>query len=62
VKAACYQIITINLYKLGTYGILGRCVLEHEIHIILLEAHEGVGGGHFIGKETNQKILHAGLW
>jgi hypothetical protein len=29
--------------------------------MILLEAHEGVAIGHCAGKETTQKILHAGL-
>jgi hypothetical protein len=35
VKAAYYQLIAMNLYKMGAYGILRRSVLEHERHIIL---------------------------
>jgi hypothetical protein len=30
--------------------------------MILSEAHEGVAGGHYAGKETTQKILRVGLW
>jgi hypothetical protein len=26
------------------------------------EAHEGVTGGHYVGKETTQNIFHAVLW
>jgi hypothetical protein len=57
VKATDYQLIAGNLYKLGTDGILRRCVLEHERHMILSEAHEGVVGGHYAGKVTTQNIL-----
>jgi hypothetical protein len=30
--------------------------------LILVESHEGIAGGHYIGKETMQKVLGAGLW
>jgi hypothetical protein len=30
--------------------------------MILAEAHEGIAGGHYLGKETAQKVLRAGLW
>jgi hypothetical protein len=30
--------------------------------MILSEAHEGVAGGHYIGKATTHNILCAGLW
>jgi hypothetical protein len=30
--------------------------------MILAEVHEGIAGGHYAGKETTQKILHAGIW
>jgi len=59
VKEADYQLIAGNLYKLGIDGILRRCVLEHERQMIFSEAHEGVVGGHYVGKTKNQKILHA---
>jgi hypothetical protein len=62
VKAVDYQLIIGNLYKLGVDGILRHCVLEHERPMILAEAHDGIAGGHYAGKETTQKILHAGIW
>jgi hypothetical protein len=62
VKAVDYQLIAGNIYKLGIDGILRRCVLEHEIPMILVEVHDGIAGGHYVGKETTQKILHTGLW
>jgi hypothetical protein len=30
--------------------------------MVLAEAHEGIVGGHYAGKDTMQKVLHAGLW
>jgi hypothetical protein len=62
VKETDYHLIAGNLYKLGTDGILRRCVLEHERPMILSEAHEGVVGGHYAGKVMTQNILHIGLW
>jgi hypothetical protein len=59
VKETNYHLIAGNLYKLGVDGILRRCVLEHERQMIFSEAHEGVVGGHYVGKTKNQKILHA---
>jgi hypothetical protein len=47
---------------MGTYKIMRRCVLEHERHRNLAEAHEGIVGGHYAGKYTTQKVLRAGLW
>ena len=41
---------------------LRRYALEHERHAILAEAHDGVAGGHYSGKEMMQKILRVGLW
>jgi hypothetical protein len=37
-------------------------MLEHERHMILTKAHEGIAGGHYGGKTTAQKILCTGLW
>jgi hypothetical protein len=62
VRVANYQLITGHLYKLGVDNILRRCVMEHERPIILVEAHEGIVGGHYVGKATTQKIFHIGLW
>ena len=39
-----------------------KYVLEHERHDILAEAHDGVAGGHYTGKEMTQKTLRVGLW
>jgi hypothetical protein len=62
VKVVDYQLIAGSLYKLGTDGILRRCVVEHERPTILVEAHDGIAGGHYAGKSTAQKVLHIGLW
>jgi len=53
VKETKYQLIAGNLYKLGTDGILQRCVLENERNMVLPEAHERVAGVHYAGKETS---------
>jgi hypothetical protein len=61
-KAVDYQLIVGNLYKLGADKILRRCVLEHERLMILAEAHDGIAGGHYVGKAIAQNILCAWLW
>jgi hypothetical protein len=33
--------------------------MEHERPIILAEAHEGIVGGHYVGKDIAQKVLRA---
>jgi hypothetical protein len=30
--------------------------------LILIEAHEGIAGGHYARKETAQKVIRVGLW
>jgi len=62
VRAADYQLIAGHLYKMGADNILRRCVLEHERPRILVEAHEGIDGGHYARKYTMQKVFQAGLW
>jgi hypothetical protein len=47
---------------MGADTIFRRCVLEHERPRILVEAHEGIAGGHYAGKDIAQKVLHARLW
>jgi hypothetical protein len=47
---------------MGTDSILRRYVLEHERPRILVESHKGILGGHYAGKATMQKVLHAELW
>jgi ABC-type antimicrobial peptide transport system ATPase subunit len=61
VKATNYQSIAGNLYKLGADRIL-RCVLEHEMPMILSEAHEAIARGHYVGRAITQKKLCAGIW
>jgi hypothetical protein len=39
VRATDYQLIAGNLYKLGVDNVLRRCVMEHEMPIILAEEH-----------------------
>jgi hypothetical protein len=51
VKATNYKLIARNLYKMGADGILRYCVLEHERPMILEEAHDGIFGGHYAGRE-----------
>jgi hypothetical protein len=47
---------------MGAEIFLRRCVLEHERPRIIVEAHEGITGGHYAGKATTQKVLRIGLW
>jgi hypothetical protein len=47
---------------MGADSILCRYVLEHERPRVLIEAHEGIVGGHYTEKYTVHKILRAGLW
>ena len=60
VRVIDYTLIVGHLYKLGTDEILRRCVFNHERHWVMSEAHTGVVGGHYAGKETMCKILQAG--
>jgi len=62
VKETYYHLIVGNLYKFDADGILRRCVLEHERPIILIEAREGIAGGHYTGKATGHNIFFIGLW
>lgn len=51
-----------HLYKIGMSEMLRRSVPEIECKSILVEAHGGVVGGHYVGKATMKNILHIGLW
>jgi hypothetical protein len=62
VHAAEFSLIAGQLYKMGPNEILRRCIMEAERPMILTEAHEGIAGRHYAGKETTQKVLRAGLW
>jgi hypothetical protein len=35
--------------------------MEAEGPLILVESHEGIAGGHYVGKEIVQKVLRVGL-
>jgi hypothetical protein len=37
-------------------------VLENERPRVLSEAHEGIAGVNYAGKDTTQKVLRAGIW
>jgi hypothetical protein len=41
---------------------LQRYVLEHERPRFLTKSHDKIVGGHYAGKATVHKLLHAGLW
>jgi hypothetical protein len=62
VCTAYFSLIARQLYKMGPDEILRRCVMEAERPLILVEVHEGIVGGHYVGKATMQKVLRAGLW
>jgi hypothetical protein len=51
VHASDFQLIDGKLYKMGPDEILRRCVMEAERPLILEEAHEGIAGGHYVGKK-----------
>jgi hypothetical protein len=49
VKVVDYKLIAGSLSKLGTYGILRWCVVEHEKSLIIAKANEGISIGHYEG-------------
>jgi hypothetical protein len=57
VCAANFSLIVGHLYKMGPDEILRRCVTEAKRPLILAESHEGIAGGHSVGKATGQKVL-----
>jgi hypothetical protein len=62
VRTVDFSLITGQLYKLGPDEILRRCVMDIERPLILVEAHEDIAGGNYVGRATAQKVLRAGLW
>jgi transposase InsO family protein len=62
VRAPDFSLIAKQIYNMGLDEILRRCVMEAERPLILVEAHEGITGGHYTRKETTQNILRVGLW
>ena len=61
-KADDYTLIVGHLYKLGADEILCHYVFYYERPWVMIQAHVGVAGAHYVGKETMRKILQAGLW
>ena len=62
VNSTNFAIITNKLYRRGVDGILRRCVDYTEVLAILEACHDSACGGHFLGRLTGQKILHAGYY
>lgn len=62
VRTIGFTIIVGHLYKMGLDEILQQYVHDFEYNSILVEAHGGAAGGHFLGKVTSQKIFRARLW
>ena len=60
-KAADYTLIAGQLYKLGPYEIMHRCIFDHERQWVMAKVHAGVSGGHYVRKEMVRNILQAGL-
>jgi len=52
VRATVFFVIAGHLYNMGTDEILPRYVPEFEHASILTEAHGGVAGVHYAGRET----------
>ena len=50
VRVVDFSLIAGQLYKMGPNEILRRCVMEAERPLVLVEAHEGIAGGHYAGK------------
>jgi hypothetical protein len=57
-----FSLIVEQLYKMGPNEISRRCVMEVGRPLILAESHEGIVGGHYVGKEEMHKVLTTGLW
>jgi hypothetical protein len=62
VHATDFSLIDGQIYKMGPDEILRRCVMEVERPLMLVEAHEGITGRNYVGKDTTHKVLRAGLW
>jgi len=52
-----YQLITRQLYIWGKDDVIRRCVLLHEVGDLLIQAHDGITGGHFASEMTTRKVL-----
>ena len=61
-RAANFQLIVVQLYKMGSNEILCRYFLPHEHDRILAEVHDRVARGDYGGRTNSTNILRAGLW
>jgi hypothetical protein len=57
VRVVYFSLIDGQLYKMGPDEILRRCVMEADIPLILTEAHEGIMGGNYAGKQQRKRFL-----
>jgi hypothetical protein len=57
VRVVDYKLIAGHLYKMGADSTLRRCVMEHERPRILVEAQEGIAGGHYVGKGIMHRTM-----
>jgi hypothetical protein len=57
VHTAEFSLIAGQLYKMGLDEILRRFVMEVERSLILVEAHEGIAGGHYARTEQHRRFL-----
>jgi hypothetical protein len=61
-QSANYSWVSHDLFHIGPYLIIRRCVREDEIPEILRSCHDGPCGGHFSDKHTTYKVLHLGYY
>lgn len=61
-QAIKYGIVKCKLYRKNLDCILLKCVDENQADNLLKEMHEGLCGGHYMGKTSAQKILRIGFW
>ncbi|MCH80681.1 hypothetical protein A2U01_0001453 [Trifolium medium] len=50
------------LFKMGSDGLIRRCVADDEIHSIMWHCHNSPCGGHHSGLRTASKILQCGFY
>ena len=61
-ECAGHQLIAGQLYKRSKDDILRRCPREDETLHIMEEAHQRVGGGHFVADIMARKIMLTSYW
>ncbi|CAL1400801.1 unnamed protein product [Linum trigynum] len=50
------------LFRIGSDGIIHRCVPITEAHNIIHHCHSGQAGGHYSGNRTTRKVLESGFY